>query len=318
MINIHIQYMQEFKIQTSASECLSFYKYALLIIQIDKCPNYLHISTLDGEKGKGDEGHISGFEKQFSAIHEKINKKFAIMEEIIKKLLEGQTKLTTSKVRASLTGQENGRNPNIGLMRVNQEVEILREVEMPSLEPLPRRINGVVRVLVVELQSFEEEEKEDVEKIEAPNMVQLLLQEYREVFQPVHGLFPPREHEHDITSRPKQCYAEWTIRAIGSEVIRDKDVEEAAIMGAQTQTKLKCNVARKHHYSSSYLCQIPEFNNSIPKLRNSSSSLRANFPSPPPFWIMNSTRQQSSASNASECRGWEGKRNEEKCCSFSA
>ncbi|KAI0527607.1 hypothetical protein KFK09_003212 [Dendrobium nobile] len=64
----------------------------------------------------------SGFKNIFSAIHEKIDEKFPIMEEMIKKLLESQTKPTTSEVISSLTGQENRRNSNIGIMRENHEV----------------------------------------------------------------------------------------------------------------------------------------------------------------------------------------------------
>ncbi|PKU59149.1 hypothetical protein MA16_Dca028501 [Dendrobium catenatum] len=79
---------------------------------------------LEGEikQMKSDFVKISGFEKLFSSIREKIDEKLTIMEEMIKKLLEGQTKPATSKGRASLNRQENERNPDIGIMRKNQEM----------------------------------------------------------------------------------------------------------------------------------------------------------------------------------------------------
>ncbi|PKU69657.1 hypothetical protein MA16_Dca017544 [Dendrobium catenatum] len=68
------------------------------------------------------------------------------------------------------------------MMREDQEVEVLGEEEMSSLEPLLRRGNrekGERERFFMELKSLE---VEDVEKIEASNMVQPLLQQYQEVF----------------------------------------------------------------------------------------------------------------------------------------
>ncbi|KAL0910536.1 hypothetical protein M5K25_021529 [Dendrobium thyrsiflorum] len=44
---------------------------------------------------------ISDFQTQISAVHEKIDEKFAIMEEMMKKSLEGQTKKASSEVKPS-------------------------------------------------------------------------------------------------------------------------------------------------------------------------------------------------------------------------
>ncbi|KAL0928772.1 hypothetical protein M5K25_000693 [Dendrobium thyrsiflorum] len=119
----------------------------------------------------------SDFQTRFSVVHKKIDGKFAIIKEMMQKLLEGQTKPTILEVGVSLTEQGNWGNPNVGTMRENWEVKILgEEEEMPPLESLPRSGKGEGEGVgfLMELQSLEGEA--DKEKIKAPDMIQPLSQ----------------------------------------------------------------------------------------------------------------------------------------------
>ncbi|KAL0928778.1 hypothetical protein M5K25_000700 [Dendrobium thyrsiflorum] len=83
------------------------------------------------------------FQTQISVVHKKIDGKFAIINEMMQKLLQGQTKPTILEAGVSLTEQGNWGNPNVGTTRENWEVKILgEEEEMPPLESLPRSGKG--------------------------------------------------------------------------------------------------------------------------------------------------------------------------------
>ncbi|KAL0912714.1 hypothetical protein M5K25_018706 [Dendrobium thyrsiflorum] len=85
----------------------------------------------------------SELETQILANHEKIDGKFATMEQMMRKMLEVQTKTTPSKARGAIGGQESGETPNPKRRREYQEVEILKGKErMPPLEPIPREESG--------------------------------------------------------------------------------------------------------------------------------------------------------------------------------
>ncbi|KAL0904718.1 hypothetical protein M5K25_026859 [Dendrobium thyrsiflorum] len=65
--------------------------------------------------------------------------KFAVMEEMLKKLLELKTNPVTSEASETIGGHERGGNPNMSRGRENQEIEILEgEDGLPPLEPLSR------------------------------------------------------------------------------------------------------------------------------------------------------------------------------------
>ncbi|KAL0917947.1 hypothetical protein M5K25_013056 [Dendrobium thyrsiflorum] len=86
---------------------------------------------------------ISYYKSQIAAVHEKIDGEFSIMEEMLKKLFEGQTKILPSKVREAADSQGSGENPKPIRRREDQEVEILEGAEkMPHLEPIPREESG--------------------------------------------------------------------------------------------------------------------------------------------------------------------------------
>ncbi|KAL0903343.1 hypothetical protein M5K25_027716 [Dendrobium thyrsiflorum] len=48
----------------------------------------------------------------FSTVHEKMDGKFAAMEEMLRKLLEAQPKMTTSEAKGTISSQRSGGNPN--------------------------------------------------------------------------------------------------------------------------------------------------------------------------------------------------------------
>ncbi|KAL0916546.1 hypothetical protein M5K25_014067 [Dendrobium thyrsiflorum] len=82
---------------------------------------------------------ILDFENQFSSVHEKIHGMFAIMEEIMRKILEAQTKLALSEARGATDSQGSGENPNLIRRGEDHEVEILEGKKgMPPLEHIPR------------------------------------------------------------------------------------------------------------------------------------------------------------------------------------
>ncbi|KAL0914989.1 hypothetical protein M5K25_015384 [Dendrobium thyrsiflorum] len=73
------------------------------------------MEVLEGEIGqlKSDfVKKISNFENQFVSVHEKMDGKFAIVEEMPKKLLEVKLKMTTSETKDVNGGQGSGGNPN--------------------------------------------------------------------------------------------------------------------------------------------------------------------------------------------------------------
>ncbi|KAH0454223.1 hypothetical protein IEQ34_016147 [Dendrobium chrysotoxum] len=88
-------------------------------------------------------GHGREFSKGRCGHHEKVEGKFAILEEMMRKMLEFQTKTTSSEARKVATGQESGKNPNPMRRREDQDVKILeRDERMPPLEPIPREESG--------------------------------------------------------------------------------------------------------------------------------------------------------------------------------
>ncbi|KAL0920102.1 hypothetical protein M5K25_009212 [Dendrobium thyrsiflorum] len=82
---------------------------------------------------------ISDFENQFASVHEKMEGKFTVVEEMLKKFIEAKPKKATSETRETIGGQGGGGNPNPIRGGENQEVEILEEEdEMTHLEPISR------------------------------------------------------------------------------------------------------------------------------------------------------------------------------------
>ncbi|KAL0917223.1 hypothetical protein M5K25_012272 [Dendrobium thyrsiflorum] len=76
---------------------------------------------------------------RFFSYHLRMEGKFAVMEEMLKKLLEVKTAPATSEARETISSHERRGNPNIFRGRENPEVEILEcEDGMPPLEPLSR------------------------------------------------------------------------------------------------------------------------------------------------------------------------------------
>ncbi|KAL0913294.1 hypothetical protein M5K25_016742 [Dendrobium thyrsiflorum] len=89
------------------------------------------------------EKKVSELETQILAIHDKINGKFAIIEEMMRKMLEVQTKMMLLEARGAIGGQESEENPNPIRRREDQELEILDgEDRMPPLEPILRKESG--------------------------------------------------------------------------------------------------------------------------------------------------------------------------------
>ncbi|KAL0908707.1 hypothetical protein M5K25_023213 [Dendrobium thyrsiflorum] len=79
------------------------------------------------------------FKSQISVVHEKIDGNLSILEEMLKKLLEGQPKTVSSEAREATCNQESGENPNPKRRREDQEMKILEgEMRMPYLEPILR------------------------------------------------------------------------------------------------------------------------------------------------------------------------------------
>ncbi|KAL0913229.1 hypothetical protein M5K25_016673 [Dendrobium thyrsiflorum] len=80
-----------------------------------------------------------------SSNNERIEGKFAVMEEMLKKLLELKTNPTTSEARETIGGHGRGGNPNMSRGRENPEIEILESKDdMPPLEPLSREERSTV------------------------------------------------------------------------------------------------------------------------------------------------------------------------------
>ncbi|KAL0919994.1 hypothetical protein M5K25_009090 [Dendrobium thyrsiflorum] len=98
------------------------------------------VEVLEGELGqlKMDfEEKISDFQNQFSTIHEKIDERFAALEDLMKKMMEDKQKPATSETTG---GHGRGGNPNPSRGRENPEVEDLEGDDgMPPLESLSRK-----------------------------------------------------------------------------------------------------------------------------------------------------------------------------------
>ncbi|KAL0902927.1 hypothetical protein M5K25_028383 [Dendrobium thyrsiflorum] len=100
------------------------------------------VDVLEGEIGqlKTDlEGRFSDFQNQISTNNKKMEGKFVIMEEMLKKLLKMKTAPATSEARGTNGDYRRRGNPNLFKGRENPDVEVLEgEDGMPPLEPLSR------------------------------------------------------------------------------------------------------------------------------------------------------------------------------------
>ncbi|KAL0926636.1 hypothetical protein M5K25_002874 [Dendrobium thyrsiflorum] len=70
------------------------------------------------------EEKISDFQNQFATIHEKMDEKFAALEDLMKKMLEDKQKSATSKSKKTTGSHGRGGNPNPFMGRENPEVEV--------------------------------------------------------------------------------------------------------------------------------------------------------------------------------------------------
>ncbi|KAL0907148.1 hypothetical protein M5K25_025694 [Dendrobium thyrsiflorum] len=97
------------------------------------------VEVLEGELGqlKTDfEEKISDFQNQFSSIHEKMDGRFAALEDLMKKMIDDKQKPASSETNG---GHGRGGNPNPSGGRENPEVEVLEGDDgMPPLEPLSK------------------------------------------------------------------------------------------------------------------------------------------------------------------------------------
>ncbi|KAL0921088.1 hypothetical protein M5K25_008123 [Dendrobium thyrsiflorum] len=97
------------------------------------------VEVLEGELGqlKTDfEEKISYFQNQFSSIHEKMDGRFAALEDLMKKMIDDKQKPASSE---TIGGHGRGGDPNPSRGRENLEVEVLEGDDgMPPLEPLSR------------------------------------------------------------------------------------------------------------------------------------------------------------------------------------
>ncbi|KAL0914019.1 hypothetical protein M5K25_017516 [Dendrobium thyrsiflorum] len=97
------------------------------------------VEVLEGELGqiKTDfEEKISNFQNKFSSIHEKMDGRFAALEDLMKKMIDDKQKPASSE---TIGGHGRGGNPNPSGGRENPEVEVLEGDDgMPPLEPLSR------------------------------------------------------------------------------------------------------------------------------------------------------------------------------------
>ncbi|KAL0927502.1 hypothetical protein M5K25_001677 [Dendrobium thyrsiflorum] len=97
------------------------------------------VEVLEGELGqlKTDfEEKISDFQNQFSSIHEKMDGRFAALEDLMKKMIDDKQKPASSE---TIGGHGRGGNPNPSGGKENPEVEVLEGDDgMPPIEPLSR------------------------------------------------------------------------------------------------------------------------------------------------------------------------------------
>ncbi|KAI0495881.1 hypothetical protein KFK09_022188 [Dendrobium nobile] len=96
------------------------------------------VEALEGEFGQL-KTDLEGKFMEISTNNERLEGRFAAMEEMMKKLLEMKTHPDTSEVRETTDGHGVGGNPNPIRGRRNPEVEILEgDDDMPPLEPFSR------------------------------------------------------------------------------------------------------------------------------------------------------------------------------------
>ncbi|KAL0914313.1 hypothetical protein M5K25_014649 [Dendrobium thyrsiflorum] len=100
------------------------------------------VKVLEGELGKlksNFEEKISDFQNQIASVNERMEGKFAGVEDMLKKLLEAKSNPATSEAKETIGGHERGGNPNTFRGWENPKVEILEgEDRIPPLEPLSR------------------------------------------------------------------------------------------------------------------------------------------------------------------------------------
>ncbi|KAL0925631.1 hypothetical protein M5K25_003996 [Dendrobium thyrsiflorum] len=86
---------------------------------------------------------VLDLKKDISVIHDKFDSKIFILEEMLKKVLEGQTNKMPSKVREVTDSQGSGKNLKPIRRREGQEVRISEGTKkMPPLGPIPREESG--------------------------------------------------------------------------------------------------------------------------------------------------------------------------------
>ncbi|KAL0924163.1 hypothetical protein M5K25_004972 [Dendrobium thyrsiflorum] len=112
------------------------------------------VEVLEGELGqlKADfEDKITDFQNQIASVNEKIEGRFAVLEDMLKKLLKSKSNPATSEAKETTAGHGRGENPIPFRGRENPDVEILEgEDDMSHLEPLSReeRSTGFERRVV--------------------------------------------------------------------------------------------------------------------------------------------------------------------------
>ncbi|KAL0925049.1 hypothetical protein M5K25_003356 [Dendrobium thyrsiflorum] len=80
---------------------------------------------------------LSDVKSQISAIHKKMDVNFSSFEEMMKKLLEGQSKTTSSEAREASSNLGSGENSNLIRQREDQVETQKGKEKMPPLEPIP-------------------------------------------------------------------------------------------------------------------------------------------------------------------------------------
>ncbi|KAL0925815.1 hypothetical protein M5K25_004185 [Dendrobium thyrsiflorum] len=107
------------------------------------------VERLEGEIGQMKyeisdlQTQVSDLKKKISVIHDKIDSNFSILGELLKKLLEGQSKTASSEVREASDNPGSGENSKPIRQREDQEVKTRkREERIPSLEPISREEPG--------------------------------------------------------------------------------------------------------------------------------------------------------------------------------
>ncbi|KAL0910093.1 hypothetical protein M5K25_021031 [Dendrobium thyrsiflorum] len=105
------------------------------------------VEVLEGELGplKADFEKIADFQNQIVSVNEKIEGRFAVLEDMLKKFLEAKSNpAKTSEAKETTVGHRRGENPNPFRRRKNPNVEILEgEDDMPLLESLSREERSI-------------------------------------------------------------------------------------------------------------------------------------------------------------------------------